>query len=574
MRAAPTGRGFKRVAALAATATAFASTAGVDERPPASAQPRPHDAGTIQPPVRPARRTSPPLPPEALTRNGFVSVQVNVDAAGNNVVGDAANEPSLAVDPTNPNRCVIGWRQFDSVESSFREAGFGWSDDGGRSWTFGGVLVEDSFRTDPVIDVDVDGNFYYHSLVGEAFNQCDVSKSQDAGHSWLPPVYAFGGDKNWMMVDRSPSLGRGHVYCIWREDFSCCGTATFARSTDGAASLEPPLDVPSSPAWGTMATTADGTLYIAGVRLSNFTQFRVVRSDNARDAAQTPAFSTPVAVSLGGRFRFPGGGPNPGGALGQIWIAADSSGGATDGNLYVLCSVRPTSGGDPLDVHFVRSEDGGQTWSEPIRVNDDAAGTNAYQWFGTLAVAPGGRIDVVWNDTGVDATPSTPTLSEVRYSSSIDGGRTWTPSIAVTPAFDHFLGYPQQNKLGDYYQLVSDDVGTSLAYAATFNGEQDIYFLRIGAYDCNGNGVGDDEDIAGGVSFDQNADGVPDECQCLGDLDGDRVVGADDLELLLAAYGSCDGQGGFAPQADLDGDGCVALADLSIVLTGFETTCP
>jgi hypothetical protein len=43
---------------------------------------------------------------------GFVSYQVNVDANGNNIVGDAANEPSIAVDPTNGNKITIGWRQF------------------------------------------------------------------------------------------------------------------------------------------------------------------------------------------------------------------------------------------------------------------------------------------------------------------------------------------------------------------------------------------------------------------------------------------------------------------------------
>ena len=31
----------------------------------------------------------------------FTSYQVNVDAQGQNIVGDAANEPSISVDPTN-----------------------------------------------------------------------------------------------------------------------------------------------------------------------------------------------------------------------------------------------------------------------------------------------------------------------------------------------------------------------------------------------------------------------------------------------------------------------------------------
>ena len=53
----------------------------------------------------------------------YVSIQVNVDALGHNIVGDAANEPSIAVNPTNPLNMVIGWRQFDDVTSNFRQAG-------------------------------------------------------------------------------------------------------------------------------------------------------------------------------------------------------------------------------------------------------------------------------------------------------------------------------------------------------------------------------------------------------------------------------------------------------------------
>jgi hypothetical protein len=80
-----------------------------------------------------ARRVS---PAGRWTFGSNQSIQVNVDAAGYNIVGDAANEPSIAVDPTAPNRMAIGWRQFDTVVSNFRQAGVGYSSDGGRSWTF------------------------------------------------------------------------------------------------------------------------------------------------------------------------------------------------------------------------------------------------------------------------------------------------------------------------------------------------------------------------------------------------------------------------------------------------------
>ena len=47
--------------------------------------------------------------PRMISQYGpFVSFQVNVDANHQNILGDAANEPSIAVDPTDGNKMVIG----------------------------------------------------------------------------------------------------------------------------------------------------------------------------------------------------------------------------------------------------------------------------------------------------------------------------------------------------------------------------------------------------------------------------------------------------------------------------------
>src|SRR6266478_4320480 len=91
----------------------------------------------------------------------FTSYQANVDASGNNILGDAANEPSIAVDPTDPNKMAIGWRQFDTINSDFRQAGWGYTTDAGMTWTFPGVLQSGLFRSDPVLHFNEVGDFFY-----------------------------------------------------------------------------------------------------------------------------------------------------------------------------------------------------------------------------------------------------------------------------------------------------------------------------------------------------------------------------------------------------------------------------
>src|SRR3954469_4622228 len=159
---------------------------------------------------------------------------------------------------------------------------------------------------------------------------------------------------------------------------------------------------------------------------------------------------------------------------------------------------------------LVRSTDGGNSWSAPVRINNDPAGPGNWQWMGTLGIAPSGRLDAVWIDTRESLQAN---IGRLYYSSSSDAGQTWTTNTAITPPWNSYLGWPQQNKIGDYYQLVSDRVGAHLIYAATFNGEQDIFYTRLGDYDCNDNGIPDAAEIASGALRDCNGNGIPDACE-------------------------------------------------------------
>jgi len=455
---------------LTCLAGASVAAAGHDELRPADTALHSGHHETIGDAYVPVPRQDMPRSP-AYRRLGadFFLVQVNVDDNGDNIVGDAANEPSIAVDPTNPNRMCIGWRQFDSISNDFRQAGYGYSTNGGQDWTFPGAIDAGVFRSDPVLASDASGTFYYNSLtvVGSDYF-CDVYRSTDGGATWDAGVFAQGGDKQWMAVDSTGGMGDGHIYAFWSYPFSTCEPGFFTRSTNGGASYEDCITVSGYPYYGTLCVGPEGNLYLAG------DGFVVTRSSNAKDAGQTVGWDFTRNVSLGGSLGS-GGGPNPGGLLGQAWIGTDHSGGPTNGNVYLLASVSPSGSPDPMDVRFARSTDGGDTWSASVRVNDDP-GTGDWQWFGTMSVAPNGRIDAVWLDTrdGPDQYDSS-----LYYSWSEDAGATWAENVRVTESFDPRVGWPQQNKMGDYFHMVSHDNAAHLAFAATLNGEQDVYYARF-----------------------------------------------------------------------------------------------
>jgi len=418
--------------------------------------------------------------PRTISPHGvFVSYQANVDANGNNIVGDAANECSISVDPTDGTKMAIGWRQFNSVASNFRQGGWGYTTDGGVHWTFPGVLENNVFRSDPVTNSDETGAFFYLSLL-QTFCE-NMYKSTNGGRSWLElqaDGLAGGGDKQWFTIDKTNGPGHGFQYQS-SDGINCSGNGVqFQRSTDGGITWQAPILIPSEPTDGTLDVDTNGNVFVGG---EGFSPFYCVRSSNAQLGNQTPIFDQTTQVDLGGELVF-GGAINPGGLAGMSFLAIDRSGGPTNNNIYMLASVVPP-GRSTTDVMFARSTDGGVTFSAPQKVNDDPVNPNKWHWFGTFAVAPNGRLDAVWYDTRNAANN---TDSQLFYSWSTDAGVTWAPNVAVSAPFNPFEGYPNQSKIGDYITIVSDNTGGNVAYSATFNfnpnlgqHEEDVYYVRV-----------------------------------------------------------------------------------------------
>src|SRR4030095_1529827 len=235
------------------------------------------------PALFPAVETSPAL----ISQFGpYTSYQVNVSASGNNIVGDAANEPSICVDPTNRNKMSIGWRQFDSVSSNFRQAVFAHTINGGTRWTSAGVLQRNVFRSDPVLNSDSAGRFFYLSLLQTFFD--DLWRSLNGGQSWAYLSAAYGGDKEWFTIDNTNSPGHGFQYQFW-SDGTNYGGRQFTRSTNGGVTWMNPIDIPNSPAYGTLDVDSTGNLFIGGGEVGGGGVWRV-RSPQVKNGTRSPEF--------------------------------------------------------------------------------------------------------------------------------------------------------------------------------------------------------------------------------------------------------------------------------------------
>jgi len=310
---------------------------------------------------------NPPAPPEKMETSPrmisqfgvFTSYQVNVDQNGQNIVGDAANECAISVDPTNGNKMTIAWRQFNNVTSNFRQGGWGYTTDAGVHWTFPGVLQNNVFRSDPVTRSDEFGQFFFLSLqsdVTQSFYCDDLWRSTNGGQTWTEqsPDRSAGGDKAWLAIDKTNGPGHGFLYQV-NDAANCAGTnAAFQRSTNGGVTWQSPVTLPNSPIYGTVDVDTNGNVFVGG--WTGGTGFRCVRSSNAQIAGQTPTFDRNTAVTLGGSLLYPGA-INPEGLAGQVFLAVDRSGGVTNNNVYMMCSVLP-SGRSTTDVMFVRRTDG------------------------------------------------------------------------------------------------------------------------------------------------------------------------------------------------------------------------
>ena len=153
-----------------------------------------------------------------------------------------------------------------------------------------------------------------------------------------------------------------------------------------------------------------------------------------------------------------------------------------DGSLYA--AFHTLRHGGP-DVVVWSLPAGASRWQGPVRVNDNPARDRTAQYLPELALAPNGRLDVVYYDRRSDRRN---VMNEVSLQSSYDGGQSFTKRTQlVRRPFDSRIGLGSERELpdlGSRLALEADDARALAVWTDTRNGtvvsnKQDLYVAEV-----------------------------------------------------------------------------------------------
>jgi hypothetical protein len=232
-------------------------------------------------------------------------------------------------------------------------------------------------------------------------------------------------------VETAVDPALGYVYDEW---MGCRGIA-FARSTDGGRTFGKPISVPGSVgstinSWDpAVAVASDGTVYAAFMVAKGAQWYPVVAAsfDHGATFPQVTSLVPPDAKNWGDRA-FIAVGPD-----GAVYVTWDY--GPERTSVTYLCSDSGSCAfatGD-LNVVVQKSSDRGKSFGpmHPIsRVFPASGGDSA-----PLVVEPGGRLDVLYQGYQItDTTTYTMNPASSYFTSSSDGGETWSTAVRVGAA--------------------------------------------------------------------------------------------------------------------------------------------
>jgi len=398
---------------------------------------------------------------------------INASGADKSMI-QAHNSPSLVRNPRVPANLAVANR----IDSPTFSCALHVSVDGAASWQeskipfpAGEELPPRCFAPEPAFGAD--GTMYVSFVtlkgIGNVPNALWTSSSTAGGRTLSVPTRVSGPFAFQARLVADPAKA-GHLYLTWLQSQGTAGfgypnpgnPVVMSKSEDGGATWLPPVTVSGPSRQRAVAPT---------LALGPKGELHILYLDLVEDA---------LDYHDGHEGR--GGEPYPG--AWNLVLATSSDRGATwretvvddkvvpTERFIVFVAPSPSLAVDPgsgrvyaafhdgrlgdTDVLVWVSADRGATFAPPTRVNDTSPRDGRSQYLPKVAVAPDGRVDVVYYDRRADPEDR---MNEVSLQSSSDGAKSFKPRLRISDrAFDSRIGFGSERnmpELGSRLALLS-----------------------------------------------------------------------------------------------------------------------
>jgi hypothetical protein len=344
-------------------------------------------------------------------------------------------EVTIAINPLNP----------DIIAAAANIDHFYLSTNGGLNWSESHLSSMLGVWGDPVVLFDSLGNLYYSHLSnpvsGYWIDRIVVQKSTNNGLTWnegagVGYVFPKNQDKEWMAVDFSQSPYKGNIYMTWTEfdDYGSSGIndssrIKFSKSEDEGITWSSSItisdvsgnciDSDNTTEGAVPCVSPDGEIYVSWAGPLGLV------FDKSTDGGETWGSDIFVSDMPGGwDFDVPG----IYRCNGMPITMCDISNSPDRGTIYIVWADQ-RNGTTNTDIFLSKSTDKGNTWSIPVKVNNDA--TARHQFFVWSAIDQStGHLWFVF----YDRRNTTGSETDVYAAKSTDGGVTFDNfKISETP---------------------------------------------------------------------------------------------------------------------------------------------
>jgi len=350
------------------------------------------------------------------------------------------NEISICIDNKEPNRIIAG----ANIYSRFS------SDDGGLSWERFEESSTFGVWGDPVIIQDTLGSYYYFHLSnvpgGNWIDRIVCQRSDDGGKTFSDgSFFGLNGkkaqDKPWAVVNPFSN----EIYVTWTqfdkygsEDPNHRSSILFTKSNDRGETWLTPIKINSvdgnciddddTVEGAVPAVGPNGEIYVAwsgpnGIVFNRSYDGGITWEKNELPVAQHRGG---WSINIEGIYR----------ANGMPVTKCDLSSGDKRGTIYINWAAEKNG---QTDIYLTKSKDHGDSWSKPIKVNQDESQRD--QFFTWMDIdQTNGNLWFVYHDR----RHTQGTATDVYLAHSPDGGGTFKElkltESPFTPRKDIFFG--------------------------------------------------------------------------------------------------------------------------------------